>query len=83
MQAYEIWQAKNPMAMIMPIAEKATLVQTHQYVGTINANNLEDCFTRGQCSNEWREARSISVGDVIQAQNADFLVLRQGFAYVR
>jgi hypothetical protein len=73
---YEIWYAKSPMAMIYPHADTDTLESTHERGEPIEADNLEDCYLKGQ---NRRVGRSIAVGDVIQVGLYDHLVMPIGF----
>jgi hypothetical protein len=77
---YEIWFAKTPQELFYPRAKKATLHLTHELGNPINANDLEDCFQKGQ---DRANERSVSVGDVIQGPDRDYLVLPYGFLVIQ
>ena len=57
--------------------------QNRQYVGSIDAESLEDAFKKTQNLNGiWNESkpcRSTSIGDVIENKEGFYLVLSMGF----
>jgi hypothetical protein len=76
---YFVYLAKSPLAMLRPQVDPARLLETHCLADQpIEAVSLEEVFVRGQ---GWQN-RSISVGDVIQGKNADYLVMPHGFLVV-
>lgn len=77
MEQYHIFHCTQP-------TYEEISVQPREYVGFVEAKSLEDAFIKSQnlTDEPWnplRPCRSTSVGDVIQANNCFFMVLRSGF----
>jgi hypothetical protein len=63
-----------------------TSVQPREYVGFVEASDLEDAYAKSQNQeqswNPTNPCRSTSVGDVIQSDAGFFMILGMGFRHL-
>jgi len=78
MKQYHIFHAVSPLRFT------ETEIQPREYAGFVNANSLEEAFKLSQTdfNSDW-DARSTSVGDVIQDDDKFFMVCGVGFKELR